>query len=99
VLSIFEIGSHKLFCQAGSEPWSSWSLPPKYTGLQMWATVPSLVLFFFFMVLGFELRAYTLSHSTALFFFLMGFSRLGLENYLPGLALNCDPPDLCLRSS
>jgi hypothetical protein len=27
------------------------------------------------------------------------FLRWGLENYLPGLALNCDPPDLCLLSS
>jgi hypothetical protein len=31
----------------------------------------------------------------ALFFFVMGF----FENYLPGLAWNCDPPDLCLLSS
>jgi hypothetical protein len=29
----------------------------------------------------------------------MGFSRWGLTNYLPGLALNHDPPDLCLLSS
>jgi hypothetical protein len=27
------------------------------------------------------------------------FSRQGLKNYLPGLALNRDPPDLCLLSS
>jgi hypothetical protein len=27
------------------------------------------------------------------------FSVLGLMNYLPGLALNHDPPDLCLPSS
>jgi hypothetical protein len=25
----FEIGSHKLFAQAGFKPWSSWSLPPE----------------------------------------------------------------------
>jgi hypothetical protein len=29
----------------------------------------------------------------------MGFSRQGLTNYLPGLALNHDPHDLCLLSS
>jgi hypothetical protein len=57
--------------------------------------------FFFFcmcVVLGFEPRVYTLSHSTSLFcegYFL----RQGLKNYLPGLALNLDPPDLCLLSS
>jgi hypothetical protein len=27
------------------------------------------------------------------------FSRQGLTNYLPGLASNSDPPDLCLLSS
>jgi hypothetical protein len=30
--------SSGLFAQAGFEPWSSLSLPPKYLGLQMWAT-------------------------------------------------------------
>jgi hypothetical protein len=25
----FEIGSHKLFAQAGFKLWSSWSLPPE----------------------------------------------------------------------
>jgi hypothetical protein len=39
---------------------------------------------FFFSVLGFELRAYTLGHE------------IGSVNYLPGLASNRDPPDLCL---
>jgi hypothetical protein len=29
--------------------------------------------FFFFLVLGFELRAYTLSHSTTVLFFCVGF--------------------------
>jgi hypothetical protein len=33
-----------------------------------------------------------LSHSHQLFF-VMTFSRQVLENYLPGLALNCDSPD------
>jgi hypothetical protein len=52
----------------------------------------------FFSVLGFELRAYILSHSTSIFcdgFF----SRLGLMNYLPGLASKLHLPDLCLLSS
>jgi hypothetical protein len=52
--------------------------------------------FFFFAVLGLELRAYALSHSTSPPPF---FSRYVPENYLPGLALNCDPPDLCFLSS
>jgi hypothetical protein len=39
-------------------------------------------LFFFFVVLGFELRAYTLSHPTS------------PVDYLLGLASNQDPPDL-----
>jgi hypothetical protein len=29
VMVVLEIGSHKLFAQAGFEPQSSWSLPPK----------------------------------------------------------------------
>jgi hypothetical protein len=53
---------------------------------------------YLFAVLGFELRAYTLRHFSP-FFFVMGFSRLGFTNYLPGLALNCSPPDLCLLNS
>jgi hypothetical protein len=58
----------------------------------------TLFFIFIFLVLGFELRAYTLSHSTSPFF-VKGFSRWGLSNYLPGLASNLDPPDLCLLSS
>jgi hypothetical protein len=34
VMVVFKIGSHELFTQAGFEPWSSWSLPPKHLGLQ-----------------------------------------------------------------
>jgi hypothetical protein len=29
----------------------------------------------------------------------MGIFEIGSLNYLPGLASNCDPPDLCLLSS
>jgi hypothetical protein len=54
-------------------------------------------LFFFFAVLGLEIRAYILSHSTSPFF-VMGFFEIGSWNYLPGLASNRDPPDLCLLS-
>jgi hypothetical protein len=49
-------------------------------------------LFFFSAVLGFELRAYTLSHSASPFF------EIG-SHYLPRLASNHDPLDLCLLSS
>jgi hypothetical protein len=52
-----------------------------------------------FVVLELELRAYTLSHSTNQPFFVMGFFKLGLMDYLPGLALNYDLPDLCFLSS
>jgi hypothetical protein len=52
--------------------------------------------FFLFSVLRLELKASTLSHSTSPFFFII-FLKYGLTNYLPGLALNHDPPDLCLE--
>jgi hypothetical protein len=42
---------------------------------------------FFFVVLGLEFRAYTLSHSTSPFFVIFFFFRYGLTNYLPVLAL------------
>jgi hypothetical protein len=48
----------------------------------------------FFVVVEFELRAYTLNHFTSPFF-VLGF----FENILPGLASNLDPPDLCLLIS
>jgi hypothetical protein len=57
----------------------------------------SLGWIFFFEVLRLELRAFTLSHSTSPIF-VEGFSRKGLENYLPELALNHYPRDLCLCS-
>jgi hypothetical protein len=64
----------------------------------LWFCVVTHMPTFFFPVLGLELRTFTLSHSTSPIF-VKGFSRLGLVNYLPGLASNLDPPDLCLLSS
>jgi hypothetical protein len=57
--------------------------------------------FFFFAVLGFELRAFTLSHSTCPIFVKGFFEIRSLVswNYLPGLASNQNLPDLCLLSS
>jgi hypothetical protein len=49
------------------------------------------------VVLGFELKAFTLSHSTNPFLE-MGFSISGLMNYFSYLALNCNP-DLSLLSN
>jgi hypothetical protein len=46
--------------------------------------------FLFFVVLGFESRAYTSSHSTSPFVWWV-FLKQGLENYLPHLASNCNP--------
>jgi hypothetical protein len=63
------------------------------------------ILFFLFLsVLGFKLRAFTLSSPPALFVWsvcvcVKGFSRYGLANYVPRLVSNCDPPDLSLLSS
>jgi hypothetical protein len=66
----------------------------------------SFLLFCVYVLLGFELRAYTLSHSTnplcvcvCVCVCVKGFSRLGLMNYLPWLASNDDPPYFCLLSS
>jgi hypothetical protein len=53
---------------------------------------------FVFAILGFELRAYTLSHSTSPFF-VKGIFKIGSLKLLPGLASNHNPPDLCLLSS
>jgi hypothetical protein len=39
-----------------------------------------------------------LNHSTSPIF-VKGFSRKSVTNYLPGLVLNHDPPDLCFLSS
>jgi hypothetical protein len=53
---------------------------------------------FFLVVLGLELRAYTLSHSISPFLWWV-FSRQSVTNYLPKLGLNCNPPDSCVLSS
>jgi hypothetical protein len=50
------------------------------------------------VVLGFELRASHLSHSSSPFLCWL-FLRRCLANYLPELATNLHPPDLCLPSS
>jgi hypothetical protein len=55
--------------------------------------------FFFCPVLGLELRAYTLSHSTSPFFVMGVFQGRMSQIIFPGLALNRDSPDLCLLSS
>jgi hypothetical protein len=64
---------------------------------------PSLAFLFFLVILGFELRAFTLarqvryylSHSARPIIVLSIFE-IGFHNYLPRLALNRNPPDLCL---
>jgi hypothetical protein len=68
---------------------------PSLPTLWLLSNVPPLksVFFFFFCRTGLELRALTLSHSTSPIFVRV------LQNYLPGLASNHDPPDLCLLSS
>jgi hypothetical protein len=43
--------------------------------------------------------SYHLSHSTSPFFVMLVFFKIGLVNYLLGLASKCDPPDLCLLSN
>jgi hypothetical protein len=54
--------------------------------------------FFFLVVLGFEFRAYTLSHSTSPFSERFFQDRVS-QSICPGLVLNLYPPDLCLLSS
>jgi hypothetical protein len=54
--------------------------------------------FVVFAIMGFEPRAYTMNHSASPFLRRV-FSRQGLVNYFPGLALNHNPPDLCFLSS
>jgi hypothetical protein len=72
--------------------------PPTLADWGVWITT---FLFLFFPILGVELRAFTLSHllcvCVCVCVCVMGIMRYGLVNYyMPGLASNCDPPDLCL---
>jgi hypothetical protein len=53
-----------------------------------------VIYIYIFSVLGFELRDYTLSHSTSPFMQRV-FSRQGLMNYLPRLASNHNPLNDC----
>jgi hypothetical protein len=53
----------------------------------------SLPFFFFLAVLGFELRAYTSSHSV------MGFFEIGSRKLFAWAGFDGEPPDLCLLSS
>jgi hypothetical protein len=52
---------------------------------------------YLFEVLGFELRPYTLSHSTSPFFVKVFFQ--DRVSICPGVASNWDPLDLCLLNS
>jgi hypothetical protein len=54
--------------------------------------------FSFFALLGLELGAYTLSHSVRPLLYWI-FLRKGLVKYLPRIASNLNPPELCLISS
>jgi hypothetical protein len=71
-----------IFCGTGD-----WTQASQMLDKQPLSYIPSPHNFFFFAVLGFKLRAYTLRHCTSL--------RQGLKNYLPQLALNHHLPDLC----
>jgi Na+/proline symporter len=55
-------------------------------------------LFIFLAVLGFELRAYTLSHSTSPFF-VMGFFEIGSCELYPQAGFSHNLPDLFLLCS
>jgi hypothetical protein len=61
-------------------------------------TIKEWLFFFFLAVLGFGLRAYTLSHSTSPVF-VKGFFEIGSQELVVQVASNLDPPDLCLLSS
>jgi hypothetical protein len=48
---------------------------------------------------GFALRVFTLSHSTSPIFVIFFFFEIGSCRLFALLALNCDPPDVCVSSS
>jgi hypothetical protein len=70
-----------------------------YNFLEKFPFHPGLKIYLFFAVLRFDLRAYTLSHSTSPFLCWLFLRWGGLMNYLPRLALNRDPIDRCLLRS
>jgi hypothetical protein len=72
---------------------SLWVTRSPETTTKTLTSICFILLFFFFLVLGLELRAYTLTHSTSIFFFLW------CVFYLPGLTSNRDLPDLRFLSS
>jgi hypothetical protein len=63
----------------------------------LFAIYGEIFFFFFFAVLGFELRAFTLSHSTTLF--VLGVFEIGSCKLFAWAGFVRDPPDLCLLSS
>jgi hypothetical protein len=50
---------------------------------------------FCFVALGFELRAYILSHSTSPF---LGFFEIGFHKLFAQAGFECNPPELCFLS-
>jgi hypothetical protein len=71
----------------------------KHTKLTEVMSPPLLFIYVIIFAVGrLGLRSYTMSHSTSPFF-VMGVFKIGYVNYLPGLALNLYPPDLCFPSS
>jgi hypothetical protein len=92
--SIFPLrqGLLMFFAQAGLESQCFWSQPPKSKNYRYEPLAPSSTLIFFVCeVLGLELMAFTLNHSTSPIF-VKGVSQFGL-------ASNHSPPDLCLLRS
>jgi hypothetical protein len=69
---------------------TAWTIPP--------ASLSLMGLFFFFFC-GAGVWTQGLYHHSNQPFFMKGFFKIGSPNYLPGLASNHDPPDLCLLSS
>jgi hypothetical protein len=68
-------------------------IPSSITILSLPYVMTTVSLFFFLAVLGFELRAYTSSHSV------MGFFEIGSRKLFAWAGFDGEPPDLCLLSS
>jgi hypothetical protein len=58
----------------------------------------TFLFFFFFLVLGLELKPYTLNHSASPFF-VMDFFEVGAQELFAWAGFELDPPDLCFLSS